>query len=77
MVKVGAAFWPLQIARELDDAILHLRNNELEIGTLDFQIVRRDRYVLAYDEFLERQSIALAVRMKSVSSGKLCSSAST
>ena len=30
----GAGFWPLRLARELDDAILHLRVNELEIGTL-------------------------------------------
>ena len=29
----GEAFWPLALARELDDAILHLRHNELEIGT--------------------------------------------
>ena len=29
----GAAFWPLAMARELDDAILHLRFNETEIGT--------------------------------------------
>ena len=29
-----AGFWPLRLARELDDAILHLRVNELEIGTL-------------------------------------------
>lgn len=29
----GAAFWPLAVARELDDAILHLRFNEPEIGT--------------------------------------------
>ncbi|MBM3598423.1 MAG: benzoyl-CoA-dihydrodiol lyase [Alphaproteobacteria bacterium] len=28
----GAAFWPLALARELDDAILHLRLNEPEIG---------------------------------------------
>ncbi len=28
----GAAFWPLALARELDDAILHLRFNETEIG---------------------------------------------
>ena len=33
----GAAFWPLRLARELDDAILHLRTNELEIGTLVLQ----------------------------------------
>src|SRR5207245_11625777 len=29
----GASFWPLALARELDDAILHLRLNEGEIGT--------------------------------------------
>jgi len=29
----GAAFWPLALARELDDAILHLRFNEPELGT--------------------------------------------
>jgi len=29
----GVHWWPLQMARELDDAILHMRTNELEIGT--------------------------------------------
>ncbi len=29
----GAAWWPLAMARELDDAILLLRTNELELGT--------------------------------------------
>jgi len=29
----GARWWPLQMARELDDAILHMRTNETEIGT--------------------------------------------
>ncbi|SFB00933.1 2,3-dihydro-2,3-dihydroxybenzoyl-CoA ring cleavage enzyme [Collimonas sp. OK607] len=29
----GVQWWPLQMARELDDAILHMRTNELEIGT--------------------------------------------
>ncbi|HCE10086.1 MAG TPA: benzoyl-CoA-dihydrodiol lyase, partial [Oxalobacteraceae bacterium] len=29
----GVRWWPLQMARELDDAILHMRTNELEIGT--------------------------------------------
>ena len=28
----GASFWPLAMARELDDAILHLRLNEPELG---------------------------------------------
>ena len=29
----GAAFWPLALSRELDDAILHLRFNEPALGT--------------------------------------------
>ena len=33
IVAAGAAWSPLQMARELDDAILHLRTNELDIGT--------------------------------------------
>ena len=33
----GAQFWPLRLARELDDAILHLRANEPEIGMLAFK----------------------------------------
>ncbi len=33
----GVGFWGLALARELDDAILHLRTNEPEIGTLVFR----------------------------------------
>ena len=33
IVKAGVAWWPLQMARELDDAILMLRTNEPDIGT--------------------------------------------
>ncbi|HVE53547.1 MAG TPA: 2,3-epoxybenzoyl-CoA dihydrolase, partial [Ramlibacter sp.] len=33
IVAAGANWWPLKFARELDDAILNLRTNELEIGT--------------------------------------------
>lgn len=29
----GVNWWPLRMARELDDAILHLRTNELDVGT--------------------------------------------
>ena len=29
----GVNWWPLQLARELDNAILHMRTNELDIGT--------------------------------------------
>jgi benzoyl-CoA-dihydrodiol lyase len=30
--QAGASWWPLQMSRELDDAILNLRTNELELG---------------------------------------------
>ena len=53
MVAQGAAFWPLQVARELDDAILHLRINELEIAMLVFKSHGDRAHVLAYDAFLE------------------------
>jgi benzoyl-CoA-dihydrodiol lyase len=33
IMEAGIAWWPLQMARELDDAILMLRTNESEIGT--------------------------------------------
>jgi benzoyl-CoA-dihydrodiol lyase len=53
MVAQGAAFWPLQVARELDDAILHLRLNELEIAMLVFKSHGEPAHVLACDDFLE------------------------
>ena len=39
IVVAGTAFWPLALARELDDLLLHLRFNEPEIGTLVFTTV--------------------------------------
>ena len=32
MAALGADFWPLQLARELDDAIFNIRLNELDVG---------------------------------------------
>src|SRR5262249_28436385 len=49
----GAAFWPLRLARELDDAILHLRLNEPEIGVLIFKSHGDPAQLLAYDAVLE------------------------
>ncbi len=34
LVEAGDALWPLALARELEDLVLHLRHNEAEIGTL-------------------------------------------
>jgi benzoyl-CoA-dihydrodiol lyase len=53
MVKQGANFWPLQVARELDDAILHLRINELGTAIFVFKSHGDRAQVLAYDGFLE------------------------
>ncbi|HUO45955.1 MAG TPA: 2,3-epoxybenzoyl-CoA dihydrolase [Acidimicrobiia bacterium] len=51
-VDQGSEFWPLRLARELDDALLHLRVNELEIGTLLIRSEGELDQVLAYDGFL-------------------------
>ena len=48
----GAAWYPLQLARELEDAILHLRTNETEIGTWLLKTEGRVADVLAMDETL-------------------------
>ena len=53
MIAQGAAFWPLQVARELDDAILHLRINEIETAMLVFKSHGERANVLACDAFLE------------------------
>lgn len=48
----GAAWWPLALARELDDAILHLRTNELQIGTWLLKTAGDAQAVLASDATL-------------------------
>ncbi len=53
LLAQGAAFWPLRLARELDDAILHLRLNELEIAMLVFKSHGERDHVLAHDAFIE------------------------
>ena len=48
----GAGFWPLALARELDDAILELRVNERRIGTWVFRTVGDSAAVEAADRAL-------------------------
>lgn len=45
----GVHWWPLQMTRELDDAILHLRTNEIEIGTWLLKTSGDANHVLAAD----------------------------
>ncbi len=48
----GAEAWILKLARELDDAILHLRLNELEIGVLVFRSQGNPAAVIAHEKLL-------------------------
>ena len=66
----GAAWWPLQMARELDDAILHMRSNEQDTGTWLLKTSGDSRAVLAtdatllahQDHWLVRETIGLLRR---------------
>jgi benzoyl-CoA-dihydrodiol lyase len=48
----GANWWPLQMARELDDAILTLRASELELGLWIFKTAGNPEAVVSTDEFI-------------------------
>jgi len=48
----GADGWMLRCARELDDAILHLRLNELETGLITFKSQGDPELVVAHERFL-------------------------
>jgi benzoyl-CoA-dihydrodiol lyase len=54
IAALGCAFWPLALARELDDLILHLRTNEDAIGLWVFKTVGSAEAVEAYDRLLVR-----------------------
>ena len=48
----GASNWMLRLARELDDAILHLRLNETEMGTIVFKSQGDAEKVAAFEKFM-------------------------
>ncbi|UFS55598.1 2,3-epoxybenzoyl-CoA dihydrolase [Comamonadaceae bacterium M7527] len=66
----GDAFYPLALARQLEDAILHMRTNELDIGTWiiktkgdDAGVKAMDAMLLAHkDHWLVRETIGLLRR---------------
>jgi benzoyl-CoA-dihydrodiol lyase len=53
MVEAGTEFWPLRLARELDDAILDIRANEFDIAAIVFKSSGDPAQVLAYEQFLD------------------------
>jgi len=52
VLAAGANWWPLQMARELDDAILTLRTSELDLGLWIFKTTGNRDAVIATDDFL-------------------------
>jgi benzoyl-CoA-dihydrodiol lyase len=66
----GASWWPLAMARQLDDAILSMRTNELDIGTWLLKtegdaraVLATDAVLLAHrDHWLVRETIGLLRR---------------
>jgi benzoyl-CoA-dihydrodiol lyase len=53
---LGDKFWPLTVAREFEDAILHLRANEASIGVVLLRTDGNAQAVLDHDAFLEKNS---------------------
>jgi benzoyl-CoA-dihydrodiol lyase len=70
ILAAGARWWPLAMARELDDAILMLRSNEPELGTLVLKThgavaaaLQSDRAMLAHaDNWFVRETIGFLRR---------------
>jgi benzoyl-CoA-dihydrodiol lyase len=62
IVEAGASFWPLALAREFDDAMLHLRFNEPDIGTWVLQTKGDVSAVLAADDVLAEHADHWLVR---------------
>jgi len=66
----GDAWWPVAMARQLDDAILHLRTNELDIGTWVLKtegdagnVLLVDRWLVDHqDHWFVRETIGLLRR---------------
>jgi benzoyl-CoA-dihydrodiol lyase len=56
ILSAGAAWWPLAMARQLDDAILLLRTNHLDIGTWILRTTGDARQVLSMDATLQKHS---------------------
>jgi benzoyl-CoA-dihydrodiol lyase len=62
ILEAGDDFWPLRAFRELDDALLRLRINEPEIGTIIVRAEGDPEAVLAVDRTLDAQRNHWAAR---------------
>ncbi len=62
IVAAGGNWWPLQMARELDDAILMLRTNQIDVGTWLLKTRGDAAAVLAVDAVLDEHRAHWFVR---------------
>jgi len=58
----GVAFWPLALARQLDDLVLHLRTNEEQLGLWVIRTAGSSDLVEAYDRLLADHAAHWLVR---------------
>jgi len=58
----GVHWWPLQMARELDDVILHLRTNEIELGIWILKTAGHREHALACDASMQQHASHWLVR---------------
>ena len=76
MVAQGAEFWPLRLARELDDAILDIRVNEFDIAAIVFKSIGRSRSRCWPTTRSSTPTRSTGWRARSGRCGSACSSAS-
>ena len=62
LAALGAEFWPLKLAREFDDAILHIRLNEFDVAAIVFKSSGDPAEVVAYEQFLDAHNDHWLVR---------------
>ncbi len=62
IAEAGADWWALALCRELDDAILHLRTNELELGTWVLRTSGDADAVIAVDQVMAEHAKDWLVR---------------
>ncbi len=60
--ELGVNFWSLALVREFDDAILHLRTNETDIGTLIFKTKGDGALIESYENLLQENTDHWLVR---------------
>ena len=62
VAALGTEFWPLKLARELDDAILHIRLNEFDVAAIVFKSTGDPAEIVAYEQFLDVNNAHWLVR---------------